>query len=75
MTITVKQLKEALERFRDDAVCHAYEGEVTGIVICLPDAFETPGVIHCHEGEPQEVEIQGDETVFKKPPTDGGRQE
>ena len=30
---TVKELKEELSKFPDDAVCFAYEGEVTGITI------------------------------------------
>ncbi len=47
MTITVKQLKEELAKFRDDAVCYAYEGEVRGIIICPPGGWGGPGVIHC----------------------------
>ena len=31
--ITVKELKEELDKFPDDALCYAYEGEVTGLVI------------------------------------------
>lgn len=56
MTITVKQLKDELQKFRDDAVCYAYEGEVRGIVISPPeDPWGGPGVIYTEEeGEPEE---------------------
>jgi hypothetical protein len=49
MTLTVKQLREELAKFRDDAVCYAYEGEVSGIVISPPGCSGGPGVIHCSE--------------------------
>lgn len=52
---TVKSLIEELTRFPEDALCHAYEGEVIGIVVrhCGRE-----GVIHCgeHEGAEQETE-------------------
>jgi hypothetical protein len=51
MSLTVKQLREELAKFRDDAVCYAYEGEVCGIVISPPGGWGGPGVIHCGEGE------------------------
>jgi hypothetical protein len=60
MSITVKQLREALAQFRDDAVCYAYEGEVTGIIISPPGGWGGPGVIHCSEGfdnEPLRVDV------------------
>jgi len=50
---TVKQLKEELDKFPDDALCYAYEGlselcapiqEPTGIVIVKNDK---QGIIHC----------------------------
>jgi hypothetical protein len=48
---TVRNLIEELSRFPDEAICHAYEGEVSGIVIRQLDRH---GVIHC--GERQRVE-------------------
>ena len=50
---TVKSLIEELTRFPEDALCHAYEGEVVGIVIrhCVRE-----GVIHCGEREGAEQE-------------------
>jgi hypothetical protein len=52
---TVKSLIEELSRFPDDALCHAYEGEVIGIVIRYG---EREGVIHCGEREGVEPETQ-----------------
>lgn len=44
---TIKSLKEELNKFPDDAVCYAYEGEITGIVI-VPKFNEEPiGSIVC----------------------------
>jgi len=54
VTRTVKELREELAKFRDDAVCYAYEGEVTGIVISPPGSWGGPGVIYC--GESADVE-------------------
>jgi hypothetical protein len=58
--ITVKQLREALAHFPDDAKCYAYEGlsftsEPTGVVICKDEAY---GVIHCSESDREETEVQ-----------------
>ena len=52
---TVKSLIEELSRFPENALCHAYEGEVIGIVIrhCGRE-----GVIHCGEREGGEPETQ-----------------
>lgn len=58
---TVKELREELAKFRDDAVCHAYEGEVIGIVVSPPGAVNGPrdqGVIHCGEGDEEERETE-----------------
>jgi hypothetical protein len=49
---TVKELREELAKFPDDAVCYAYEGEVSGIVISPPGESGGPGVIHCAESRP-----------------------
>lgn len=38
--ITVKRLKELLDKLPDDAICVAYEGENTGISITLPDGSD-----------------------------------
>ena len=49
---TVKELKAELDKFPDDAMCFAYEGEVCGLVI--EPAKRTKkiiqGVIWCGEG-------------------------
>lgn len=52
---TVKSLIEELVRFPEEALCHAYEGEIIGIVVrhCGRE-----GVIHCGEGEGPEPETQ-----------------
>ncbi|WP_254964362.1 hypothetical protein [Cyanobium sp. Aljojuca 7A6] len=50
---TLKSLIEELSRFPDDALCHAYEGEIIGIVIRLGGR---EGVIHCSEREGVEPE-------------------
>jgi hypothetical protein len=52
---TVKSLLEELARFPEEAVCHAYEGEIIGIVVRY---YEREGVIHCSEGEGPEPETQ-----------------
>lgn len=44
---TVKWMRDELEKFPDDALCYAYEGEVCGLVI-RRKADE--GVIFCGEG-------------------------
>ena len=47
---TVKWLRDELTKFPDDAVCYAYEGEVTGLIIERDgDAIRGQGVIHCSE--------------------------
>jgi hypothetical protein len=63
---TVKELKEELSKFPDDAVCFAYEGEVHGIVIeMMQDGkrnIRKQGVIHCGEscklGDEGETELE-----------------
>ena len=52
---TVKSLIEELARFPDEALCHAYEGEVIGIVV-RHGGHE--GVIHCGEREGAEPETE-----------------
>ena len=48
---TVKQLKDELDKFPDDAICYAYEGEVCGVVIRAPDGkLPSEGFIPCSEG-------------------------
>jgi len=47
---TVKWLKNELSKFPDEAVCFAYEGEVSGIVIEDPRGPKFPqGIIYCSE--------------------------
>jgi len=45
---TVKFLKQELEKFPDDAKIHAYEGEVTGIIITA-EGYKHQGVIFTSE--------------------------
>lgn len=52
---TVKSLIEELARFPEEALCHAYEGEIIGIVV---RHCGSEGVIHCGEGEGLEPETQ-----------------
>jgi hypothetical protein len=52
---TVKSLIEELARFPDHALCHAYEGEITGIVI---RHGKREGVIHCSQREGAEPETE-----------------
>ena len=52
--ITIKKLKEELEKFNDDDLCFAYEGEVIGLIIHNKKyGYELgkQGVIYCSEGD------------------------
>lgn len=53
--ITVRKLKIELDKFNDDDLCFAYEGEVTGIVI---NRGNSQGVIYCGESEGPEKETK-----------------
>ena len=56
---TVKWLREELAKFPDDALCFAYEGEVTGIVIEIAGKrMRDQGVIYCSEGDDGEIESE-----------------
>ena len=49
---TVAWLKAELNKFPDDAVCFAYEGEVIGIVIEPPGRdMRRQGCIYCSEDD------------------------
>ena len=58
---TVAFLRAELEKFPDDAICFAYEGEVTGIVIEPPLGpsgerdLSRSGVIFCSEDDDYDV--------------------
>jgi hypothetical protein len=52
---TVKSLVEELSRFPNEALCHAYEGEVTGIVVRYGGG---EGVIHCSAHEEAEPDTE-----------------
>lgn len=52
---TVKSLIEDLARFPDHALCDAYEGEITGVVI---RKSKREGVIHCSQREGAEPETE-----------------
>jgi hypothetical protein len=48
--ITIRRLKEELNKFDDDCVCFAYEGEVTGLVIEKAGS-DKQRVVYCSEGD------------------------
>ena len=50
---SVKELKEELNKFNDDDMCFAYEGEVIGIVINRGNHQQ--GVIYCGEGDQEKA--------------------
>jgi hypothetical protein len=53
---TVKSLIVELQKFPDDAVCYAYEGEVTGIIIERQGhRLEKQGFISCSETDELEL--------------------
>lgn len=57
--ITIKKLKEELNKFDDDCVCFAYEGEVTGLIIeKAGESLKSQGVIYCSEGDDTGKETQ-----------------
>ena len=56
---SVAWLKKELEKFPDDAMCFAYEGEVTGIIIEPSDErMRRQGVIYCSERDDEEKETE-----------------
>jgi hypothetical protein len=63
---TVAWLKAELSKFRDDAVCFAYEGEVRGIVIEPPLGANgrrdilRQGCIYCSEDDEYDVAHETD---------------
>ena len=47
---TVAWIKKELEKFPDDAVCYAYEGEVVGLIVERSgEESDSQGVIYCSE--------------------------
>jgi hypothetical protein len=59
---TIKSMIEALRRFPEDAICYAYEGEVTGVVIVVRDKVqtfkqETLGVIWATENDEEDTRV------------------
>ena len=46
---TVKQLKEELAKFPDEALCFAYSGEVEGVTILKNRDIGEYGFIYCSE--------------------------
>lgn len=57
--ITIKKLKEELNKFDDDCVCYAYEGEVTGLIIEKKgDKLGNQGIIYCSEGDDSDEETK-----------------
>lgn len=52
---TVKQMKEELAKFPDNAECYGYEGEACGLGIKLKGKY---GFIHCSERNGKESETE-----------------
>ena len=48
--ITIKKMKEELNKFPDDATCYAYEGEAIGLII-EKEGLDDQGVIFCSESD------------------------
>lgn len=60
---TVQSLRDELANFPADALCYAYEGEVTGIVIlpAAPARFGprlSLGCVICQSGEQADTEVE-----------------
>jgi len=60
---TIKSMIEALQKFPYDAMCYAYEGEVTGIVIVVRDKTETfkqetLGVVSATEDDEEDTLVE-----------------
>jgi hypothetical protein len=56
---TVRWLRDELAKFPDNAVCFAYEGEITGIVIeHAGRRLKEQGEIHCSEYDDSEKETR-----------------
>lgn len=62
--ISIKRLKQELEKFPEDAVLFAYEGEVRGLVIEHPLALNQ-GVIHCREADSENDENAEDSYLLE----------
>lgn len=57
--ITVKKLKEELNKFSDDDLCYAYEGEVIGLIIeRVSERLKNQGVVYCSEGNDEGKKTQ-----------------
>ncbi|TNE87191.1 MAG: hypothetical protein EP324_08115 [Gammaproteobacteria bacterium] len=49
---TIAWLRQELEKFPDDAVCFAYEGEVIGLIVeRAGQRLQSQGVIYCSESD------------------------
>ncbi len=49
---TVESLIRELSKFPKDAICHAYEGEVVGVVVSTPEnRLGDLGYVPCSEAE------------------------
>ncbi len=71
---TVKWLKKELSKFPDDAVCHAYEGEVTGIVIQHAGMPITEqGMIYCSERDDEDKQTELLKSVYLQRQLGGGQ--
>ena len=61
--IQVGKLIEMLKEYPPDALCYAYEGEIIGLVIAKDKNYfgNCIGVIHAHEGESNDAELNVEE--------------
>lgn len=61
---TIKELKAELDKFPDDCVCYAYEGESTGIIVEYPNErrpghWGDQGIIWCEDrGDDPQLETK-----------------
>ena len=61
---TVASLIRELQKFPPLAICHAYEGEVTGVVVSTPDhRTGNLGYVPCSEDKDEE----GPAVVYPQP--------
>lgn len=68
---TVESLIRELQKFPSNAICHAYEGEVTGVIVSTRDnRLGDLGYVPCSEADEQEgpaVINEPRQDVFSQP--------
>lgn len=67
--ITVKDLIAALARFPQGAMCYAYEGEISGVVVVEPEPKRDElGYVFCSEGTSRDSRFgrrEGDVVIYE----------